>query len=102
MQQLYEEYRRFQMDLEFVQMLANPQYLKYLRQYIDDDCFINYLKYLCYFKDPKYFKYIQYPMCIKILDCLQNQEFRIMIKDDIFIDKLEEQINLSFKYIQQS
>ncbi|XP_073874508.1 mediator of RNA polymerase II transcription subunit 31 isoform X2 [Macaca fascicularis] len=51
---------RFQLELEFVQCLANPNYLNFLAQrgYFKDKAFVNYLKYLLYWKDPEYAKYL--------------------------------------------
>ena len=42
----HEEILRFMQDLEFVQCLANPYYLKYLSNmgYFDDENFVNYLQ----------------------------------------------------------
>lgn len=76
---------RFQVELEFVQCLANPNYLhcKYSdirvdcdvlkltvslilvlaqRGFFKDSAFINYLKYLLYWKEPEYAKFLKYPM----------------------------------------
>lgn len=75
---------RFQVELEFVQCLANPNYLnckllfkKYTliniveinstvlfsvlaqRGYFKDQAFVNYLKYLLYWKEPDYAKFIK-------------------------------------------
>lgn len=62
------------MDLEFVQLLANPAYLHALalQEYFQDQEFINYLQYLLYFKNPRFLKYIRYPMCLRMLDNLQH------------------------------
>ena len=76
---------RFEQELEFVQCLANPEYLNcklganekgfvfWLKQatnshqhnidlaqrlYFEDERFIGYLRYLTYWKDPKYARYI--------------------------------------------
>ena len=78
-----EEILRFMQDLEFVQCLANPLYLKYLSNmgYLDDEKFINYLKYLLYFKKAEYMKYITYERCILFLDLLQYKEFREKLKE---------------------
>lgn len=85
---LTPEEKRFLLDLEFVQCLANPSYLQctfgispslsdspslwissdfafvdlaaHDAKYFSDDRFVNYLKYLTYFKDPKYSRYLQY------------------------------------------
>jgi mediator of RNA polymerase II transcription subunit 31 len=47
-----EDKLRFQVELEFVQCLANPNYLNFLAQrgYFKDQTFVNYLKYLLYWK----------------------------------------------------
>ncbi|XP_029820497.1 mediator of RNA polymerase II transcription subunit 31 isoform X2 [Manacus vitellinus] len=53
---------RFQLELEFVQCLANPNYLNFLAQrgYFKDKAFVNYLKYLLYWKEPEYAKYLKF------------------------------------------
>ncbi|KAH8550300.1 SOH1-domain-containing protein [Umbelopsis sp. PMI_123] len=73
-----EQQRRFRIELEFVQCLANPWYLNYLaqQQYFQDPAFINYLKYLQYWKSPEYAKYIVYPHALHFLDLLQHPQFR--------------------------
>ena len=42
----------FQVEMEFVQSLANPNYLHFLAQrgFMKDPCFVNYLNYLTYWK----------------------------------------------------
>ena len=72
-----EERKRFQIELEFVQSLANPDYLNYLAQrgYFKNQTFINYLKYLMYWKQPEYVKYITYPQCLALLELLQHENF---------------------------
>ncbi|EAT44515.1 AAEL004132-PA [Aedes aegypti] len=69
---------RFQAELEFVQCLANPNYLHFLAQrgFFKDSNFINYLKYLLHWKDPEMAKYLKYPMCLYFLDLLQYEHFR--------------------------
>lgn len=69
---------RFQVELEFVQCLANPNYINFLAQrgYFKDSSFVNYIKYLQYWKDPQYAKYLKYPMCLHFLDLLQYEHFR--------------------------
>lgn len=44
--------------------------------FLKDPAFIKYLKYLQYWQQPAYAKYIIYPHCLFFLDCLQNQDFR--------------------------
>uniref|UniRef100_A0A182MA23 Mediator of RNA polymerase II transcription subunit 31 n=1 Tax=Anopheles culicifacies TaxID=139723 RepID=A0A182MA23_9DIPT len=67
---------RFQVELEFVQCLANPNYLHSQRGYFKDAAFVNYLKYLLYWKEPEYAKYLKFPMCLYFLDLLQYEHFR--------------------------
>lgn len=69
---------RFQIELEFVQCLANPEYLNFLAQrgYLKDKAFVNYLKYLQYWKKPEYAKFLKYPMCLYFLELLQYEHFR--------------------------
>ncbi|KAI9592301.1 mediator complex, subunit Med31 [Syncephalis fuscata] len=66
---------RFELELEFVQCLANPFYLHYLAQqdYFDDPRFAAYLEYLTYWRKPEYAKY---PHCLHYLELLQHTEFR--------------------------
>lgn len=80
--------RRFLLDLEFIQWLANPSYVQctifnlnaflpailnikspdniftdlasHEAKYMTDERFVTYLRYLQYFKSPKYSQYIQY------------------------------------------
>ncbi|XP_038685219.1 mediator of RNA polymerase II transcription subunit 31 isoform X2 [Tripterygium wilfordii] len=70
--------QRFLLELEFVQCLANPTYIHYLAQnrYFDDEAFIGYLKYLQYWQQPDYIKFIMYPHCLFFLELLQNANFR--------------------------
>lgn len=70
--------QRFLLELEFVQCLANPTYIHYLAQnrYFEDEAFIGYLKYLQYWQQPEYTKFIMYPHCLFFLELLQNPNFR--------------------------
>lgn len=72
-----EERKRFQIELEFVQSLANPNYLNFLAQrgYFRNQTFLNYLKYLQYWTEPEYVKYIMYPQCLSLLELLQHEQF---------------------------
>lgn len=73
-----EERIRFQTELEFVQCLANPNYLNFLAQrgFFKEQTFVNYLKYLQYWRDPKYARYLKYPQCLHFLELLQYEHFR--------------------------
>ena len=90
-----EEIIRFMQDLEFVQCLANPFYLKYLSNmgYFDDDNFVNYLKYLLYFKKAEYLKYITFERCIMFLELLQYKEFRQKFKENGYEQSLNDFIS---------
>jgi mediator of RNA polymerase II transcription subunit 31 len=52
---------RFELELEFVQALANPFYLHSLAQQsiLEQPAFINFLKYLLYWKEKDYARFIQ-------------------------------------------
>lgn len=69
---------RYLIELEFVQNLANPKYLNYLAQngYFQQVEFIDYLKYLRYWKEPQYLKKLLFPQCLSFLDALiDNPQF---------------------------
>ena len=77
-------HQRFIVELEFVECLANPRYLQYLAQHklLDDECFINYIDYLQYWRDPEYIQYISHPHCLFFLELLQKKEFRDRLQSD--------------------
>lgn len=81
---------RWEVELEFVQSLANIQYVNWLAQndYLSNPAFVNYLKYLNYWKDAKYAKYVVYPNCLHILTLLQSEEFRKSIVNPELINSL--------------
>ena len=53
---------RFELELEFVQSLANPFYLHSLAQQgiLNQPSFVNFLKYLMYWKEKDYARFILY------------------------------------------
>ncbi|KNE54879.1 hypothetical protein AMAG_00825 [Allomyces macrogynus ATCC 38327] len=77
-----EQRRRFEIELEFVQCLANPHYLHHLAQtgFLDKKESINYLEYLQYWKSQEYAKLIAYPQCLFFLDLLQEPGFRTAMR----------------------
>ncbi|ODQ46442.1 hypothetical protein PICMEDRAFT_16333 [Pichia membranifaciens NRRL Y-2026] len=81
---------RWEIELEFVQSLANTQYLTYLAQlgYFKDESFLNYLNYLNYWKQPSFAKFLVYPDCLHILTLLQNEQFRNEILNPNFTNVL--------------
>lgn len=60
---------KFELELEFVQALANPFYLHSLAQQniLEQPAFINFLEYLLYFKEKDYARFIQYARCSFVL-----------------------------------
>ncbi|GAA5871150.1 hypothetical protein JCM3774_006806 [Rhodotorula dairenensis] len=79
---------RFETELEFVQCLANPFYLQSLAQQglFDQPTFLNYLRYLLYFRDPRYARFLQYPSALEHLNLLTapdpaGQSFRTALRD---------------------
>jgi mediator of RNA polymerase II transcription subunit 31 len=63
---------RFELELEFVQCLASPAYLHYLATsgILYQSTFLDFLRYLRYWKLPQYAKYLTYPNCLYFLDLL--------------------------------
>jgi mediator of RNA polymerase II transcription subunit 31 len=91
-----EDRKRFQIELEFVQSLANPNYLNFLAQrgYFKSETFINYLKYLMYWKKPEYCKHLMYPQCLSLLEMLQHEKFLKEIVNAACSKYIDEQILL--------
>ncbi|KAJ6602200.1 SOH1-domain-containing protein [Mycena sp. CBHHK59/15] len=79
---------RFELELEFVQSLANPYYLHSLAQQniLDQPAFINFLEYLLYFKEKDYARFIHYPHALHHLELLQQAQFRSDMRKDEFRD----------------
>ena len=91
---------RFQVELEFVQCLANPNYLNFLAQrgYMKDPCFVNYLAYLQYWKEPAYVNFIKYPICLYFLELLQHETFRKEIVSGQCVRFLDDQVILHWQH----
>ncbi|EDO39689.1 predicted protein [Nematostella vectensis] len=91
---------RFQVELEFVQCLANPHYLTFLAQrgYLKEQTFINYLKYLLYWKKPEYAKFLKYPQCLHFLELLQYEHFRRELVNPPCAKFIDEQQILHWQY----
>lgn len=91
-----QERKRFQIELEFVQSLANPNYLNFLAQrgYFRNPTFLNYLNYLSYWKKPEYVKYIMYPQCLSLLELLQHETFQKEIVNAQCSKYIDEQLLL--------
>ncbi|KAI3384505.1 hypothetical protein SNEBB_011406 [Seison nebaliae] len=90
-----KEQLRFETELEFIQALGNPKYLSYLAHsgVLEEDRFFNYLKYLEYWKEAEYIRYIHYPYCFFFLDSIiKSPTFRRRLLDQNFVRQLENQI----------
>ena len=85
-------------DLEFVQSLANPDYLGELakRGLFEDKAFVNYLAYLKYFEQPEYSGLISYPSAFWILRMLQDEGFRKQLNTPEARTILREHLMLSW------
>ncbi|KAL8787897.1 MAG: hypothetical protein Q9213_001924 [Squamulea squamosa] len=95
---LYGGFTRFELELEFVQALANPYYLNHLasQKLLQDPSFVAYLRYLQYFTQPEYTKYLSYPgPTLKALELLQQERFRQEILSPDIVAHLAEQMLLS-------
>ncbi len=68
---------RIEEDIEFLNMLSNPFYIEFLieNEYLEDENFLAYLKYLDYLKDDRMIKFIKYPVAFKLLENIQNVKF---------------------------
>ena len=100
---IHDNRQRFLLDLEFLQTLANPQYLNFLaqRNYFKNPAFINYLKYLLYFKDDAYIKYVRYPQALYFLDLLQREQFRQELVNATYCRYIEDQQLLAWQRLQR-
>ncbi|KAJ7594680.1 SOH1-domain-containing protein [Mycena floridula] len=83
---------RFELELEFVQSLANPFYIHSLAQqnYLSQPAFINFLEYLMYFREKDYARFIHYPHALHHLELLQHSKFRSDIKGELFREYLNQ------------
>ena len=110
----------FQVEMEFVQSLANPNYLHFLAQrgFMKDPCFVNYLNYLTYwkvgeihrdsrfnitllfFQEPAYVCFLKYPVCLHFLELLQHETFRKEIVSGQCARFLDDQVFAYFAYAQ--
>jgi len=101
-----DEKLRFLLDLEFLQALANPEYLKFIaqdeRKFLDQAEFIEYLKYLRYWHRPEYVKYITYPHALQVLDLLQDEVFRKSLPSNEALNLFAHQQQLHWQYYRRN
>ncbi|KAF7548763.1 hypothetical protein G7046_g8560 [Stylonectria norvegica] len=87
----YGGYSRFEIELEFVQSLANPYYLNHLasQKLLTQPAFVAYLAYLQYWSKPPYLKYLIYPgPTLRHLELLQQPLFREQIMSPDIVQRL--------------
>uniref|UniRef100_A0A0G4HGK7 Mediator of RNA polymerase II transcription subunit 31 n=1 Tax=Chromera velia CCMP2878 TaxID=1169474 RepID=A0A0G4HGK7_9ALVE len=74
---------RLNQELEFVECLANVDYLHWLakQRYLEKPEFVRYLKYLLYWTKPPYVFRIVYPHALGMLTALQDEKFRKCLSD---------------------
>ena len=92
---------RFLIELEFVQNLCNPKYLQYLAQnrYFQDETFMNFLRYLRYFKEVEYLRHLVFPQCLVFLDVLiDNPQFVEDLTSTFFVEHLHAQQGLYWQH----
>ena len=92
---------RFLIELEFVQNLCNPKYLQYLAQnrYFQDETFMNFLRYLRYFKEVEYLRHLVFPQCLVFLDALiDNPKFVEDLTSTFFVEHLHAQQGLYWQH----
>ncbi|MCJ1244172.1 suppressor of hpr1 [Trapelia coarctata] len=90
---LYGGFTRFELELEFVTLLASPPYLSYLAttKLLQHPTFIAYLRYLLYWTEPRYVRYLSYPgPTLKALELLQQEDFRRDILRPEIVGRLAE------------
>ncbi|CAM1501793.1 Fc.00g037770.m01.CDS01 [Cosmosporella sp. VM-42] len=87
----YGGFSRFEIELEFVQSLANPYYLNHLasQKVLTQPAFVAYLAYLQYWSKPPYLKYLIYPgPTLRHLELLQQPKFREQIMSPHVVQQL--------------
>ncbi|KAK7521078.1 SOH1-domain-containing protein [Phyllosticta citriasiana] len=98
---LYGGFTRFELELEFVQSLANPWYLNHLavQKYLDNPDFLAYIDYLHYFRQPQYARFLTHPgPTLRALELLQQEQFRKEIISPELVGRLiEEGVKASTK-----
>ncbi|KAM5346800.1 hypothetical protein ACJ41O_009805 [Fusarium nematophilum] len=102
----YGGFSRFEIELEFVQSLANPYYLNHLasQKLLNQPAFVAYLSYLQYWSKPPYLKYLTYPgPTLRHLELLQQETFRQQIMSpDVVQRLLEEGMTASVDWHRES
>ena len=71
---LPDDKTRFECELDFVCMLSQTDFVRYLiDKYKDDDAFIEWMKYLQYWRKSPYIRYVINPLSLFYLEKLQDK-----------------------------
>lgn len=99
-QKIFLNKTRFETELEFVQCLANPQYVHFLAQrgYFKQEKIINYINYLDYWRRPEYCRHLRYPQCLAMLELLKYNSFREAISNQACAKFIEDQMILQWQF----
>ncbi|KAM3573803.1 hypothetical protein VYU27_004224 [Nannochloropsis oceanica] len=97
---LPDDETRFIIELEFVQCLANADYLHWLalNKYLDDPAFVVFLRYLNYWRRPEYARFLVYPQTLAVLELLGRAEVRKEIGRVQYKDFLQDQQLLQWRF----
>ena len=83
----------------FIEALANVNYLHHLAQnrHLDQPAFAQTLRYLHYWKQPRYARHIRYPQCLAFLELLDDADFRAALKRADYADFLCQQQHAAWR-----
>lgn len=97
---LPDDETRFILELEFVQCLANADYLHWLalNKYLDDPAFIAFLRYLSYWRRPEYVRFLVYPQALAVLELLGRADVRREVGRVQYKDFLQDQQLLQWRF----
>jgi len=98
--ELPDDETRFTLELEFVQCLANADYLHWLalNRYLEDPAFLAFLRYLHYWRQPKYARFLVYPQALAMLELLGRAEVRRELGRGQYKEFLREQQLLHWRF----
>ncbi|GJN81504.1 mediator of RNA polymerase II transcription subunit 31 [Purpureocillium lilacinum] len=103
---MYGGYSRFEIELEFVQSLANPFYLNHLasQKLLSQPAFVAYLAYLRYWSRPPYLQYLTHPgPTLRHLELLQQERFRQdIMSPDLVARLVDEEMRASVQWHREA
>jgi mediator of RNA polymerase II transcription subunit 31 len=87
--------QRFTLELEFVQLFADPSYVHFLARqaYLTKPAFIKYLEYLYdTWSTPAYVCHMLYPQCLASIRCiLMDEDYRKAIMSSSYAELLKKE-----------